>query len=336
MSTEDGPSSPSTTGSAGTSSNAPNMPRRPPSHVPFISLHRPAPGQPPNTTDERCLFYCTQSALHRAQHKPPTCRSICLRRVYPFEVEIRTSTSTPTIVQHEIPLPPEGQHSAQKSTDCIGPGPVPASNSYSGVRSKFSSSSMPITPEPQPQQKPRDTRIWNPGLYVWTSTSARAVRDKIETMTMDLGKEHAWTRKRQEWIMKRAMALREHLRSRNAAVKDERVVLDDGIEITKSGQIEGPWSHSSLHSFSLTDSSSLLTPLSAPLLSLAEPIRNLLNPTTHALSHFRRALADGSLYSFGERAWKKACTPDPLILARKAVERVWKKEGGEGDGDVDG
>lgn len=136
--------------------------------------------------------------------------------------------------------------------------------------------------------------------------------------------------------MKREMALREHLRSRNAAVKDERVVLDDGIEITKSGQIEGPWSHSSLHSFSLTDSSSLLTPLFAPLLSLAEPIRNLLNPTTHALSHFRRALADGSLYSFGERAWKKACTPDPLILARKAVERVWKKEGGEGDGDVDG
>ncbi|KAI6116086.1 hypothetical protein F5141DRAFT_1001232 [Pisolithus sp. B1] len=283
------------------------MPRRPPSHVPFISLHRPAPGQPPNTTDERCLFYCTQSALHRAQHKPPTCRSICLRRVYPFEVEIRTSTSTPTIVQHEIPLPPEGQHSAQKSTDWIGPGPVPASNSYSGLRSPFSSSSMPITPEPQSQQKPRDTRIWNPGLYIWTSTSARAVRDKIETMAMDLGKEHAWTRKRQEWIMKREMALREHLRSRNAAVKDERVVLDDGIEITKS--------HSSLHSFSLTDSSSLLTPLFAPLLSLAEPIRNLLNPTTHALSHFRRALADGSLYSFGERAWKKACTPDPLILA---------------------
>ncbi|KAI6112032.1 hypothetical protein EDD16DRAFT_1485164 [Pisolithus croceorrhizus] len=307
MSTEDGPSSPSTTGSAGTSSNAPNMPRRPPSHVPFISLHRPAPGQPPNTTDERCLFYCTQSALHRAQHKPPTCRSICLRRVYPFEVEIRTSTSTPTIVQHEIPLPPEGQHSAQN---------------------------MPITPEPQPQQKPRDTRIWNPGLYVWTSTSARAVRDKIETMTMDLGKEHAWTRKRQEWIMKRAMALREHLLWSNRRSMVRPTSPHPFPPCAFSPALSR--SHSSLHSFSLTDSSSLLTPLSAPLLSLAEPIRNLLNPTTHALSHFRRALADGSLYSFGERAWKKACTPDPLILARKAVERVWKKEGGEGDGDVDG
>ncbi|KAI5988076.1 hypothetical protein EDD15DRAFT_2172889 [Pisolithus albus] len=299
MSTEDG----RTTGSAGTSANAPNQPRRPPTHVPFISLHRPPPGQPPNTTDERCLFYCTQSALHRAQHKPPTCRSICLRRVYPFEVEVRTSTSTPTVGQLEIPLPPEGQPSTRKS--------------------------MQVTPEPQPQQKPRDTRIWNPGLYVWTSTSARAVRDKIETMAMDLGKEHAWTQKRQEWIMRREMALREHLRSINATVRDEKVVLDDGIEITKSGRIEGPW-------YVPHDHSSLLTPLFAPLLSLAEPIRNLLNPTSHALSHLRHALADGSLYSFGERAWKKAWTPDPFILARKAVERVWKKEGGEGGGDVDG
>ncbi|KAI6007790.1 hypothetical protein F5J12DRAFT_830713 [Pisolithus orientalis] len=285
-------SSPSTTGNAGTSANAPNAPRRPPTHVPFISLYRPPPGQPPTTTDERCLFYCTQSALHRAQHKPPTCRSICLRRVYPFEVEVRTSTSAPT--------------------------------------------------ELQPQQKPHETRIWNPGLYVWTSTSARAARDKIETMAMDLGKEHAWTQKRQEWVKRREVALREHMRSKNAVVRDERVVLDDGIEITKSGQIEGTMfspvpsrSHSSLHPLSSTDSS-LLTPLLAPLQSLSEPIGNLLNPASHALAHLRRALSDGSLYSFGERAWEKAWTPEPLMLAMKVVERVWKKEGGEGGEDVDG
>ncbi|KAI6028236.1 hypothetical protein EDC04DRAFT_2898962 [Pisolithus marmoratus] len=323
MSTEDPPSTPA---------NAPNTPRRPPSHVPFISLLRPPPGQPPNTTDERCLFYCTQSALHRAQHKPPTCRSICLRRVYPFEVEVRTSSS---VGQHEIPLPPEGQPSTHKSSGWIGAGPVPASSSYSGLRSPSSSSSSQLTPEPHPQQKPQETRIWNPGLYVWTSTSARAARDKIETMAMDLGKEHAWIWERQEWIKRREIALREHILSRNATMENERVVLDDGIEITKSGQIEGPWYHSSLHPFSLTDSS-LLTPLLAPLQSLAEPISNLLNPTTHALSHLRHALSDGSLYSFGERAWEKAWSPEPLMLARKAVERVWRKEGGEGDGDVDG
>lgn len=125
------------------------------------------------------------------------------------------------------------------------------------------------------------------------------------------------------------------MRSKNAVVRDERVVLDDGIEITKSGQIEGPWSHSSLHPLSSTDSS-LLTPLLAPLQSLSEPIGNLLNPTSHALAHLRRALSDGSLYSFGERAWEKAWTPEPLMLAMKVVERVWKKEGGEGGEDVDG
>ncbi|KIM63866.1 hypothetical protein SCLCIDRAFT_116127, partial [Scleroderma citrinum Foug A] len=211
-------------------------------------------GQPPNTIDERCFIYCTQTAPHRAQRKPPTCRSICLRRIFPFEIEV---------LEHDIPLPPEGQVCA------------------------------PTPDQPHPPQ-PQEIRIWNPGFYIWTSSSARAARDKIETMTMDLSKQHVWSQKREEWS-------RSHLHLLSAS------------------------------SFSLIKSSIL-----SPIQSLLEPVSTVLTPTSLALLHFRNALSNGSLHHLGARAWEKAWSPDPMILAMKVVKRVWKKEGGEDEGDNDG
>ncbi|KAL4071370.1 hypothetical protein V8B97DRAFT_1962964 [Scleroderma yunnanense] len=300
-------SEPTATGSSN------ETPRRPPKSVPFISLYRPPPGQPPNTTDERCFIYCTQSALHRAQNKPPICYSVCLRRIFPFEIEV---------LQHDVPLPPEGQaHSPNPDQS------VPASSSYTSP--KTGNASTPQQPHPPPH--PQETRVWNPGFYIWTSSSARATRDKIDMMAMDLSKQYLWSQRRDEWIQKRQAALTAH--ARTIVDKNARIRLDDGIEITKDGQIDGPWSHSFLHPLS---SSLIKSCLLSPVQSLLDPISTLLAPTSHALLHFRNALDNGSLHHLGTRAWEKAWSPEPMMLAMRVVKRVWKKEGGEGEGEGEG
>ncbi|KAG1716200.1 hypothetical protein ID866_940 [Astraeus odoratus] len=306
---EEGSSSTATDG--GTAASPSNAPRRPPQSMPFISLYRPPPGHPPNTTDERCLIYCSQSALHRSQHKPPTCRSICLRRVFPFEVEVRSSSlpnsSSSTALQQEIPLPPEGQPKPDPSLDL---GPVSASTSYTGQHSPSlsSSSSIPSRTQPQIHHQPKETRIWNPGFYIWTSTSARAARDRIETMSLDLGQEHTWVRKREEWIRKRQAALMQHGRGLvgwpavGGNGKDGRITLDDGIQVTRSGHVEGPWSHSLLFPLSTTSLSEVYSSFLSPFEALFDPVRALLAPTSHALSHVHRALSNGSLQALGAQS----------------------------------
>lgn len=169
-------------------------------------------------------------------------------------------------------------------------------------------------------------------------------------MAMDLGKQHLWVQKREEWFQKRQAAL---LKRGIKPDPHRRIVLDDGIEITKDGKIESSWhvpfpilflghslssrSHSNLHLLSSSSFSSIKSTLLSPLL---DPVSALLAPTSLALLHFRNALSNGSLHHLGTRAWEKAWSPDPMILAMKVVKRVWKKEDGEdesdGDGDMEG
>lgn len=151
-------------------------------------------------------------------------------------------------------------------------------------------------------------------------------------MTMDLSKQHVWSQKREEWFQRRKAALIEHGRAND---HNRRVLLDDGMEI-KEGQIDSPWSRSHLHLLSSASFSLIKSSILSPIQSLLDPVSTLLAPTSVALLHFRNALSNGSLHHLGARAWEKAWTPDPMILAVKVVKRVWKKEGGEDEGDNDG
>lgn len=323
-----------------TANEARDTPSRPPPTIPFIALHRPAQGQAANMTDEHCLIYCRQTADHRKQGRKPICRTVCLRRVFKSEMESSFSSS-----EQDVPLPPEGQ----PQYTLLDAEPLPASTSYSPSTASDRNPTL-LTKSPQGAESQRQQerpRIWQPGYYLWTSASSRAAQERIETMAMDIGREHDWIRKREEWIKQQQKVLGEmgvFIRNNEISLpanisgkwigldgngngddgaENRRILLGDGIALTSSGQIEGPWSHSRLWQLSFT----------GLVQSVLEPLETLVSPTSRALGHVSRAFESGSLSNFATRAWEKAWSPEPADLARRACRSALErwKDGGEGE-----
>lgn len=209
-------------------------------------------------TDEHCLIYCRQTADHRKQGRKPICRTVCLRRVFKSEMESSFSSS-----EQDVPLPPEGQ----PQYTLLDAEPLPASTSYSPSTASDRNPTL-LTKSPQGAESQRQQerpRIWQPGYYLWTSASSRAAQERIETMAMDIGREHDWIRKREEWIKQQQKVLGEmgvFIRNNEISLpanisgkwigldgngngddgaENRRILLGDGIALTSSGQIEGPW-----------------------------------------------------------------------------------------------
>ncbi|KIJ65871.1 hypothetical protein HYDPIDRAFT_109932 [Hydnomerulius pinastri MD-312] len=147
--------------------NAPGMPA--PSDAVTLQAQQPPigdrSGKIPNSTDERCFTYCSQTARGRALGHPPTCRSICLRKVFPHEVMAsllgngRTKNGQDN---SKFPLPREGQPTA--SGDSNSP------------------------PESD------DIRYWEEGWYLWTSRSHRGAVNKLHIMGGTLAWQDDWQR----------------------------------------------------------------------------------------------------------------------------------------------
>ncbi|TRM69160.1 hypothetical protein BD626DRAFT_473125 [Schizophyllum amplum] len=95
------------------SSSTPPLPpkpaqRQPPfASLPTIKVFNPPQGIHSRKVDEWCFTVCTQTVNNRHRGRLPECNSVCLRRVFPFEV--RRLMALHNSRGAMPPLPPEGQ-----------------------------------------------------------------------------------------------------------------------------------------------------------------------------------------------------------------------------------
>lgn len=107
-----------------------------------------------------CLTYSFQTARGRVQNHEPKTYSICLRKIYPHEVaDYLLGKGWQTQQSNSIPLPPEGQPVQERYLD------------------ESDASTKPDEDE---------TRYWEQGWYLWTTTSNRNAVEKMLLMSQSL------------------------------------------------------------------------------------------------------------------------------------------------------
>lgn len=110
--------------------------------------------------DEICFTYSFQTARGRFQNHEPKTHSICLRKVYPHEVtDYLLGKGWRTQQTNNIPLPPEGQ---------------PVQEHY------LDESESSLRPDED------ETRYWEQGWYLWTTTSNKNAVEKLLLMSQSL------------------------------------------------------------------------------------------------------------------------------------------------------
>ncbi|KZT55164.1 hypothetical protein CALCODRAFT_360487 [Calocera cornea HHB12733] len=75
------------------------LPLPPPPSPPTPNHHIPA------RTDERCLTYCTQASNARVFQSPPTCHTLCWRRIWAYERSLIQAASTRAPLALTVPAP---------------------------------------------------------------------------------------------------------------------------------------------------------------------------------------------------------------------------------------
>lgn len=116
------------------------------------------------------MTYCSQSISGRIHSKEPKCRSICLRKVFPHEVQNIVSFKKHENVgpdgKAKYPLPMEGQ-------------PINLPRLLGGTSNSDS----------EDHPKPPVTKYWDEGWYLWTSPSRWAFLQKTDMMMQDFQKQ---------------------------------------------------------------------------------------------------------------------------------------------------
>lgn len=110
--------------------------------------------------DEMCLTYSFQTARGRSQNHEPKTYSICLRKVYPHEVtDYLLGKGWGTQQTNNIPLPPEGQPVQERYLD---------------------------ESEESTKTDEDETRYWEQGWYLWTTSSNKNAVEKLLLMSQNL------------------------------------------------------------------------------------------------------------------------------------------------------
>ncbi|KAK0472309.1 hypothetical protein EDD18DRAFT_1231775 [Armillaria luteobubalina] len=135
------------------------QPTQQPQRTPFTGRFSPK-------TDEWCITYCTQTVKGRFNSQEPSCRSLCIRRIFAHEVRNIVSFR-----RHQ-----DGQ-----------PVNMPR---YLGGKG---STDTDDEPTPQPERS-RGTKYWDEGWYLWTSSSHISSVEKIQMM-----KEHYKEQRKATW-----------------------------------------------------------------------------------------------------------------------------------------
>ncbi|KAL0581332.1 hypothetical protein V5O48_000708 [Marasmius crinis-equi] len=288
-------------------------------YFPGIKIYNPPQGPFSPKTDEWCITYCTQSIGGRVHRRLPTCRSICIRKVFPHEVR-----NIIAFKQHEeigpdgkakYPLPVEGQ-----------PANIP----------RFLGGKRPVEEDEEdedyiPRTKPArpETKYWDEGWYFWSSSTFHSAMHKLWGMSMDF---EATKRMEQRREMDRMRWLEyQQFLERNADARDSGLLSQppDG-EDSKWYGLKAP-----TRPVPPVDTDhTILLPLSLETLTVWERINKFLEPTRTILSLTRDSISSGEQKRFALNLWEKAISPEPWVLASRTCSRayeLWKKDGDDDD-----
>ncbi|PFH52097.1 hypothetical protein AMATHDRAFT_2351 [Amanita thiersii Skay4041] len=285
--------------------------RKPPfANYPTIKILTPPQGKFSPKVDEWCLTYCSQTIKGRIHGKEPYCRSVCLRKVFPYEVRniihFKQHRQLGPDGKAKYPLPLEGQ-----------PENIP----------RFLGGKPPDDADEHPQQRqrrPDDTKYWDEGWYVWTSKDRWAMQEKTETMLMDLEQQQRLTAFKKERAERGVPA-------QAGQQQHEQQQQQGSLSSSKKWGYVVPLQPSVDIRFQ-----SLLLPLPPEFPPFWERIHKLLTPTFRVLEIFRDSIASGEQKKFALRVWEKAWTEEPFILASRTFTRAYERwKDNEDDGNKD-
>jgi len=204
-------------------------------------------------------------------------------------------------VEVKYPLPPEGQPT--KPENQPGSISLAEASAAESASSGFLSSSSSSRDE---------VRTWEPGWYLWSTTTSSGVHEHMDMMSWDLKGQSQWAENR-------------------------KVLNEAGTRI-----VEG---HGREHDYAITarpppiypdiSDSSLLVHIPPPHVVVGTAIRKYLDPTHKLLGVVRESVQNGHQQELMTRMWGKVSTPEPWILVRKVCSSMWKVLN-DGPPDADG
>lgn len=206
---------------------------------PSISTDSLVTGVSNRQVDQRCFTYCSQTVRGRAQQQEPWCRSVCIRKVFRHEVRramtvhelqdaIRAQEREPSksperidpsvAVKYKLPI--EGQPNRNRNAGPSSPQDIP--NVDAGEDSPSSSRYGRSSSDDHDEDK---VRYWEPGWYLWSTTSRWAVQEQMDMLSRDLKWQSDWQRYKDN--------VNDDYKRRQGRGEDE--VEDDGKE-----RVQGP------------------------------------------------------------------------------------------------
>ncbi|KAF8891747.1 hypothetical protein BD779DRAFT_1621802 [Infundibulicybe gibba] len=285
--------------------------RKPPfANWPTIKILMPPQGRFSKKTDEWCFTYCSQNVNGRIYGKEPSCRSICIRKVFPHEVRNVVAFKSHRDVgpdgKAKYPLPAEGQ--PLNLPRYLGGKPLEDSDE-----------------QPKPSNEAR--KYWQEGWYFWTSNSRWAVHDKTDTMIMDLEQQQQFAtyqeQRREVW-----QDYQDHLQQ----TAGTNATGNQAESEAGSSKWWGPIVP--LRPPPDVSSQSLLVPLPPEFPPFWDRINKLLSPSRQVLGILQESVRSGEQQKFAQRVWEKAWSNEPFLLASRTFSRAyerWKDKDGPPD-----
>ena len=169
-------------------------------------------------------------------------------------------------------------------------------------------------------------RYWEPGWYLWSTTSRWATQEQMDMMSKNLKWQSDW--------QKYKANVNDNHKKRQGKGEDE--VDDKGKERVKGPRVrqsfpdltcaklsppDAPFTNFGLWCYS---ENTWLVPVPPPHLLLGNAIENYMIPTFKLMALVRGTFDDGRQQELCARMWEKAQTREPWIVAQSAVRKVWK------------
>ena len=170
-------------------------------------------------------------------------------------------------------------------------------------------------------------RYWEPGWYLWSTTSRWAAQEQMDMMSRDLKWQSDWQKYKDN--------VNDDYRRRQGKAGDGG---DGGGE----EGIQGPRIRQSFPDLTCArlslfmpvrahfglcyfcSDNTWLVPVPPPHLLLGDAIKNYMAPTSKLMTLVQGTFDDGRQRELYTRMWEKAQTREPWTVAQSAVRKVWK------------